>query len=316
MYLYGRWLLSGPSATPRGTTPVPGWMELAVWSHLLIGIPATVFMVYVVAVKPWRATRRMSDDALYMFAIATMFWQDLLMNYLHYTVVYTTAWPNLGSWNGYIPGWPNPHGNLVSSAAIFFWPMYILVLFGFTSAAQPVLRWAHERRPAMGKRAMFGVAFALALVTNLTLEAGWARMGLYVFASTIKPLTLFAGKYYQYPLYHGIIWAASWAGLTVLRYYRSDTGLTAADRGVDSLRVRGSGRTVVRFFALAGAVNAIFLAYNLSTGLIHTQSGEWISDIAEKSYYTNGLCLPENFEPKLDYVCANSHEAKGSGSRK
>jgi hypothetical protein len=278
-------------------------MEIAVWAHIAVGVPGAIWMVHVIAMRPWRAERRLTDNALYMFAILSLFWQDLLMNYLHYTVAYTTAWPNLGSWYAFVPGWRSPNGGLLSSAAIFFWPMYVVVLYGFTSLAVAMLRSVHQRQPGLGKPAIFGIAFVAALIVNLTLEAGWARLGLYVFASTIEPLTLFAGHYYQYPLYHGAIWATAWAGLAVLRYYKDDRGCTAAERGVNRLAVSGGRRTAVRFLALAGATNLIFLAYNLSTGLIHTQSGRWIDDVSEKSYYTNGLCLPENYSPETDYVC-------------
>jgi hypothetical protein len=303
LYLYSRWLLSGPSPTPRGDTKVPLWMDIAVWSHIALGIPIAIAMVYVVAVKPWRVGHHLTNDALFMFAIASMFWQDLLMNYLHYTVVYTTAWPNLGSWYEFVPGWQNPNGGLVASAAVFFWPMYIVVLYGFTSVAGRVLFAAHQRRPQTSKVGMFGIAFVLALAVNLTLEAGWARLGLYVFASTLKPLTLFAGHYYQYPLYHGVIWAIAWAGLTVLRYFKNDAGLTAAEHGIEKLVLSSPRRTVIRFLALAGATNLIFLAYNLSTGAIHAHSRAWIEEISTKSYYTNGLCLPEFARPETAYVC-------------
>jgi hypothetical protein len=302
LYLYGRWLLSGPSPTPDGPTAVPAWMEAAVWLHIALGIPAALYLVYRVVVRPWRADRRLPDDALFLLAVLTLFWQDLLMNYLHYTVVYTTAWPNLGSWYGFVPGWPSPNGGLISSAAIFFFPMYALVMYGFVVLACRVLQDVHRRRPGMGKPATFGVALALALAVNLTLEAGWARLGLYVFGSTIESLTLFAGHYYQYPLYHCALWGASWAAMTVLRFYRDDRGLTAVERGVERTSPPGARRTALRFLALAGGLNVIFLGYNLATGAIHSQSGDWITDVAKRSYYTNGLCEPGVESPELDYV--------------
>src|ERR1700676_4730986 len=45
-YLYARWLLSGPSPAPQGATPIPLWMNVAVWTHIAAGIPVAAAMAY------------------------------------------------------------------------------------------------------------------------------------------------------------------------------------------------------------------------------------------------------------------------------
>jgi hypothetical protein len=299
LYLYTRWIVSGNATpTPVGADTAPSWMVIAVWVHIGIGAVLLVWMINHFLVNPWRQHHTITGDGLLMLAVLTTFWGDLGANYLHYWVIYPTVWPNLGSWYNFIPGWQSPNGNLQAEATAFFLPSYAIVMFGFTSIAIAAMRRAERRWAGISKLRLFFVAFAVLATLDLVLEVAWVHLGLFVYPSTISWLTLFHGHIYQFPVYESILWGASWAGLSCLRYFKNDAGLTIVERGAERITTSTRKQLVIRFLALAAAANIFLLAYNVEAALVSTQSGNWIQDISNKSYYRGGLC-----GPGAEYVC-------------
>jgi hypothetical protein len=47
---------------------------------------------------------------------------------------------------------------------------------------------------------------------------------------------------------------------------------------------------VVQFLALAGAINATFLLYNVPAAISGLYASPWPEDITRRSYFTNGIC--------------------------
>jgi len=299
LYLYTRWIASGNATpTPIGEDTPPSWMVIAVWVHIAIGVVLVIWMFNHFLVKPWRQYRTVTGDGLLMLAVLTTFWGDLASNYLHYWVIYPTVWPNLGSWYNFIPGWQSPNGNLQPEATVFFLPAYAIVMFGFTSIAIAAMRRAERKWTGISKLRLFLIAFGVLAGLDLVLEVVWVRLGLFVYPSTIESLTLFPGHYYQFPVYESILWGASWAGLACLRYFKNDAGQTIVERGAERITTNTRKQLIIRFLALAAAANILLLAYNVEAALVSTQSGDWIPELSEKSYYRGGLCAPG-----AEYVC-------------
>jgi hypothetical protein len=299
LYLYSRWIVSGNArSTPIGEDTPPSWMAIAVWVHIALGAILLVWMVNHFLVKPWRQYRTVTGDGLLMLGVLTTFWGDLAGNYLHYWVIYPTVWPNLGSWYNFIPGWQSPNGNLQPEATVFFLPAYAIVMFGFTSIAIAAMRRVERRWSGISKLRLFFVAFAVLATIDLVLEVAWVRLGLFVYPATIDWLTLFHGHIYQFPVYESILWGASWAGLSCLRYFKNDAGQTIVERGAQRITTSASKQLAIRFLALAGAANVFLVAYNVEVALVSTQTGNWVQDFSNKSYYRGGLC-----GPGAEYVC-------------
>ena len=88
----------------------------------------------------------------------------------------------------------------------------------------------------MGKFGLVMICFGVLCVADLVFEPLlWLPLGMYSYAGAIEWMTVLQGHYYQFPLFEGIFWPATWTVLTAIRYFRNDRGLTVAERGVDEL---------------------------------------------------------------------------------
>jgi hypothetical protein len=289
-YLYTRWIASGEAHDNSfGRATAPTWAKTAMWIHFGLGIALFIGMVNHFIVKPWRREHRLTSDGMLMLGCLTCFWGDLGANYFHYQVLYPTVWPNLGGWYGFIPGFGSG-AQLQAEATIFYLPSYAIVMFGFTSIAAAAMRWSQRRWTGIGKVRLVLIAWLVLATLDLVLEVPWVHLGLFVYPSTISWLTLFHGHYYQFPIYESLIWGAAWAYLACIRFFKDDRGRTVVERGAERVATGPRGQTVVRFLALAAAANVGLLAYNLTFGLVGTQTGRWVNDISTRPYMTDGLC--------------------------
>jgi hypothetical protein len=313
LYLYGRWIGSGhATATKIGPEPLPHYMDVANVVHYLLGGLALALAVWYLLIRPWRRAGHITTDGLFLLAFVTCFWQDLAANYFRYWVIYNPGWINLGSWYNFIPGWHGGLANLQPEPLTFFLPMYPTVGFGFVFVASRIMRTLERKRGRpFGGIAVFLVAFALLGGADFVLEVGWVRLGLYVYPSTIKALTLFPGHLYQFPIYESLCWGLSWAGIAFAYHRRNDRGETLPETGASSLATTTGRRTVVRFLAIAAVCNLGYLAYNLETAVISRHGGAWPADFTNRPYFTY-LC-----NPKAPYACPPGVDpARGTGTQR
>lgn len=313
LYLYGRWVGSG-NATPTkiGPEPLPDYMNVANLVHYVLGGAALAFATWFLLIRPWRREGHITTDGLFYLAFVTCFWQDLAANYVRYWVIYNPGWLNLGSWYNFIPGWTGGHANLQPEPITFFLPMYPTVGFGFIVVANHLMRKIEARRgrPFRGLE-MFLVAFALLGLADFVLEVAWVRLGLYIYPSTVKALTLFPGRLYQFPIYESICWGASWAALACVRYRRNDRGEAVCEHGMSQLKATPRKKTMVRFLAFVAVANFGYLAYNIETAVISRHGGPWPEDILKRPYFTY-LC-----NEKDPYACPPGVDpAVGTGTQR
>jgi hypothetical protein len=119
----------------------------------------------------------------------------------------------------------------------------------------------------------------------------WLPLGFWEYPGGIP--FLFSGTYHQFPLNEMLTIAASFTGIASLRYFRDDRGLTFAERGVDKLGLSQRKSTLVRGFAILGAVHMIlFVGYNLPNSIIGAHSHAWPADLQKRSYFTDNICGP------------------------
>jgi hypothetical protein len=313
LYLYGRWIAAG-NATPTkvGPTPLPHYMDVANVVHYVLGGAALAAALWYLLIRPWRRAGHITTDGLFLLAFVTCFWQDLAANYFRYWVIYNPGWVNLGSWYNFIPGWHGGHANLQPEPLAFFLPMYPTVGFGFIFVANHLMKKIEARRGRpFGGIGLFLVAFALLAGADFVLEVAWVRLGLYIYPSTVKGLTLFSGHLYQFPIYESICWGASWAALACARYRRNDRGETVCEHGVGRLRTSPRAKTLIRFLAFVAVANLGYTAYNVETALISRHGGPWPQEILDRPYFTY-LCNPQDA-----YACpAGVDPVVGTGTQR
>lgn len=293
-YVIGDWILSGNAKpTPVGPSPVPTYMKVSLTLWHIIGGIAFVWVVWRFLVMPWRRERRLSFDGMLVIAWGLGYWQDPLSNYGVRAFSYNAWMPNLGNWTSSLPGASAPNSNLVPEPLLLTGPLFVWMLFGFSVTACHLMRMAKQRWPQLSPWGLCVACFVGFVVFDFVLEVFCVWTGYFAYPSTIKSLTVFWGRYYQFPIYEAILWGLCWALGTCLRYYRDDKGHAVVERGIDRVHTGRRTKTLLRFLALSGALNVIMLVgYNLPFQVISSRATGWPRDFVSRSYFTNGVCGP------------------------
>jgi hypothetical protein len=299
VYTITSWLLSGDvKATPTGETPVPTYMVVAVRIMEVGGVLILPVFIYFVIIRPWRREGHLTLDGTILLALIATYWLDPMPNYVSPVVSYNSVAVNFGSWGPHIPGWLSANGAKFPEGVLWVATWYSYALFGGIVLINKLMRWAKQRWPRIGVVGLVLVAMGTLALVDLVMEVAFVRVGLYVFGSTIKSLTLFSGHYYQFPIYETVCTGVCWGAMASVRFFKDDRGRTFVERGSDRFHVTPKQENAMRFFAIFGLYNVMFVLVCLPLMYSGLRSQPWPNDILERSYLTNGICGPGS-----EYAC-------------
>jgi hypothetical protein len=253
--------------SPMGPEPVPGWLHnLIRFTDIFCGA-LVLWFLWSLLFKPWIRDKRVSWDGMLMMALFTMWVQDPMCNYFNFTFMYNADFINMGSWSSFLPGWQSPRGSnlpepLFLMGGIYLWWTTINVI-AFSWSLKKLRIWL----PGWSTLAHIPIAFVSIVILDALLEIPATRFGLFAYPGAPYSLTLWAGKYYQFPIYENVFMNFNYLSIGLLRYYRDDKGESLAERGVSTLKLSETGKSWMRFFALVGFCNisyfiVYFLPYN------------------------------------------------------
>ncbi|MBT8338738.1 MAG: spirocyclase AveC family protein [Desulfatitalea sp.] len=263
----------------------------------VFSIVSTLLIIALYIVKPLVKTGKMSWDGLFFLAVLMLWIQEPWLNYTQHQILYSTVFVNFGSWCGYLPGWNSPNPEIYPVPIIFTSFAYMWILAFPALLFSNFMRWMKARKPGISDLNLIGLTFLTICVFDLVLETFILRTHIFNYGSTVPRLSLFAGKYYQFPIYEMLSWSACYLALACLRFYRDDKGQSFVERGIDHLRAPTRLKTFVRWLAIVGfAQTFMFLSYNVPYAFWGTQSGPIPDDMP--AYQTAGLC-----GPGTDYDC-------------
>lgn len=305
LYLYGRWMTSSDfRPTAEGPDQLPTWMRVTVTIIEMMSVVGFVLAVYFLLYRPWRRDGKISFYGLLVPAYLTMYWQDLFCNIVKPTFTYNSHFLNRGSWYEFIPGWSLPNANRMPEPWVFSFPVYVVGLLLPILLAFVVVRRIHARHPQLGTAGILGSWALVVTPIVVVLDIMFVRLGAYVYAGTIPSLTLFSGHFYQYPLYEILCFGMLAVGWGSIFSFRDDKGYSFVERGVDSIRGTPRQRTALRFLALSGFLNVVFLVvYNLPMILISlAPSFAWSPDLDHMSFLRDQLC-----GAGTTYACPSGH---------
>jgi hypothetical protein len=173
---------------------------------------------------------------------------------------------------------------------LFSAPFYTYGLFGGVLILNYLMRRAKARWPAMGTFGLVAVCFVAAAVLDFLTENVYVRLGSYSYLGVYKPLTLFYGHYYEFPLLVPLFTGATVTGFACIRYFKDDRGLTVVERAIDRVGVSSKKKYVLRLLALVGVFNVIGFISVTQYWWTAFHQAPWSRDIVSRSYFTNGVC--------------------------
>jgi hypothetical protein len=293
-YLVIAWLAAGEAhRVTTGDTPLPGAMKVALWIQQWGLFAGMVALIWFKAVRPRLRAGSFTFDGLMVLSFALMWWSDPLYNYFTPGFSYNAYFVNLGSWIGHTPGWMSPNPSQIPQPLLWLPGVYTCAFFLMVVIVGWIFRVTRKRYPRMSIVSMWFVAFVPMMVVGTLWEALFMVMGSHHYGSAIRAVTLNPGHYYAFPVYQGITASLLYTTWGAMRFFRDEHGYSFAERGIDRLNVSAAVKGWMRFFAVSGAVTAIFFVfYHVPNALIALRGDAWPHDVQDRSYFVNGLCGP------------------------
>lgn len=288
LYVYGAWIATGKTVgVDAGATPLPLFMKIPGYFWTIVGLPALVATIYLVLVRPWRRERKVTLDGALLIGMLSMYWQDALCNYFAPFLVYNAGLPHVGVWYSEIPGWQTPFGGRTIEPLLAIFPMYGWLMLPGIVVVCGLMRKIKARWPDISTLRLLAITLVATCIADIILEPClMLPTGLWIYPGAVRELSVFPGKYYQFPIYE-FLFPLLMVVFGALRYFVNDRGHTVVERGVETLKVGRSARTGVRVLAIVGAVNILTIVlYNGPMLAIATHWGDpWPDDVLKRSYF-------------------------------
>jgi hypothetical protein len=299
VYIQGSWLLTTAHPIGTGVTPLPVWMKVTIRLNEVVMGAGILWLFYKFVIKPKRETGRFSFDGLMFLGFIFCWWQDPLFNYIAPGFSYNAYFINLGGWAEHIPGWNSPNANNMPEPLIWDLGFYLFISVGGVVLLSNAMRRLKARKPEWGHLRILVCCFIAVFVIDFLLETMWIRTGCYVYGGTIGSWSLFNDGYGKFPIYESIGAGLVYTSWCALRYFVDDKGQTIAERGLDKIKVGQRQKTFIRFLAITGALNVLFLAfYSVPIQIWQVHPGTYPTAVQERSYYMDEVC-----GAGTDYAC-------------
>lgn len=293
IYVLGRWV-TGPNF--KRTEPAPGadisaGQEFYFLALQVIVPIAMVICLYWWVVRPCRAQKTFTTDAMIATSAVMIFFWDLNMNYTSTSLLYNAHFFNRGSWsNGSWPGWTSPGGELLPEPLFLVIPGYTVLVFGQVVFILWLLRKAQARWPGMGMLGKLATIVLGLTIVDTIIEVALIRTGVYAYPGAIRQITLFAGQTYQMPLSESLFFSGiSLGAVAALSHFRDDRGRTVVERGLQQLSLSTKQKQTVKFLAIFGAVHLAYLVF-------YMVPNQWLATHSDAfpagypSYMINNMC--------------------------
>jgi hypothetical protein len=243
------------NGAPRPVAPLWGFTH---WLALMeIGTIVAMLALIVAVVVGWRRYPR--HPILLMVLVTTLLvWQDPIMNWAPYAVYNPQLWHWPTTW-GLESLSPTVEPFVVIGYATFYMAPFfpaVWVLRRLQARRGPnAFVWRH---PLVSLSLLI---LAIGFVFDTLLEAFLIRTQLYIYSQVVPFGSLWAGKWYQFPL----IWEASLITLVMIPagvlLYRDDTGRTQAEKLAHRVRAFRTRPALGAFLVMFVVINVAYFGY-------------------------------------------------------
>lgn len=292
LYVWGTWMMSEENfrRPPVDVASVPEFTKQVIHVTQIVSPIVCALIVLKFLILPWLRERRLGFDGMLLIAWFFLWFQDPLGNFVTTQLYYSSYWYSYGSWTlGSLPGWISPAGNQLPEPILVMGFGYLWLGFSASVFACWAMGRVKERYPRVSGAELMLVAFAICLSLDIAAEVALAWAGTFAWPAAIEGLTLFYGEPYQFPMYEGVLFGATFVAGASLRYFRDDKGLTWVDKGLDRLEIPATARTALRFLGVFGFMHLFMAAvYSLPMNFFAMQADNYLR---YPSHLENGMCV-------------------------
>jgi hypothetical protein len=295
VYVVTRWV-AGPyfRAVPAGPSRPPEWMRPTIVGWEIVSWPLLGACLYWFLLRPWRRERRIATDGLLCLVWLLLYFWEPLSNYFGNWFTYNSLAFNRGSWVADVPGWHSfaKPGAMVVEPFLWALPAYGYGLFMGTVLGCWAMRKVKAARPEIRPIGLIIFCWGFMILMDILLE-GVLWMPQQLFATPGGLGQLFLGSHTNmFPVTEAVFWGGGWAAISCVRYFTDDQGLTVAERGINRLRIGSGRKTALRFLALLGLCQVLYVGvYTLPSAIfVGAHSASWPRSIGSKSYLNDHLC--------------------------
>jgi hypothetical protein len=296
-----RWITSGTlEPTPGGPDQFGGGELVLLRGLEFLSAGSAMVLIWSSLLRPLLRTRRLSWDGMMLIGALTAWFYEPVLNYFNPAFLFNTHLVQLGSWVRWIPGWDNPNADRLVEPLLFNLGGYAWFLCGIPMLGCALLRKMTTRYPRASGLQLLGVLLGFFVVLDFVLEVPLIMAKVWVWPGVPHWLTLWSGRYYQFPLLESVFVGCMLTSLTCLRFFRDDRGRSVAERGVDDLRWSDGRKRAASFLAVVGLMHAIwFLTYIIPFNVLALKAGTYP---ALPSYLRQGIC-----GDGTDYACPSEY---------
>lgn len=289
-YSWTMWIVSG-QATPTPAVGAEPWRVLTFRILEVLVVLSAIAMLYFTVYLPKRKTGKISIPGLVVLACATMWYQDPLLNYIAPYGVLSSIFTNWGSWSAFFPGATAPNINLMPEPFPFQFCLYLSAMPGLIFVVLWVMRKWKERDPSAGVLKLYGAGFLAGCVVDLILELPAVYLQVWAYPGAIRWMSLWPGAAHQFPIYEAPMLGIAFAAWASVMFFKNDRGEMFCERGVDRLQIGPRTRTLVRYLAIVGMFQTLYLVtYNIPTWLVTLHQSAWPDSFP--AHLTNRICGP------------------------
>jgi hypothetical protein len=274
-YVYSAWILSGqPARVSPGTDPVPFLVQYGLPAFQVINI-ALFIGAFIKLFRSVLSVGTFTAFQLMMIGWLFTYWQDPWLSARFPIFTYNNNLFSYGCWCEFLPGWSTPNGSRLPEPILLNIPAYFILLPLAILPGLAMLKKLVAKVPDASGVKRYFAAMGGILIWWIPLELVSTRL---IHADTwpgsIRSLSIWAGEFYQMPIYEFFLFPAILAGCAML-LHASENGKSFVEYGLSKMKLGNKATQLMRvlaFIAFANLMNGLYIGTMV---LISTQADPW-----------------------------------------
>ncbi|KAM0323292.1 hypothetical protein ACHAQA_008884 [Verticillium albo-atrum] len=213
--------------------------------------------------KPSDEPRRLTLDGRHVIGGLVALCADGFLNTYQYIFMWNAHSINRGVWAKFLPFHSHEASSRYGESLLWGPPMYVYFCAGFGIVGTNLASRLRKKFPQLTNAGILTLVWCIEFAMDFVIENLAIRITHgYGFGKTYRPLTLFAGKVHQFPLYESAFVANLGCIFTAMRLKSFQSGRSPVEAGYQAWPVRLHGP--IRTFAVIGfCAAAVLFLYHL-----------------------------------------------------